>query len=67
MKKNYQSELLEVLHGMAEDLHEIGAISDSRMAEYDRDCIVQEMDQPSNTENIGTKTATPAFAGNAER
>ena len=62
MKKNYQSEILEVLHGMAEDLHEIGAISDARMAEYDCGCIVQEMKQPSNTGNTGIQSATPAFA-----
>jgi len=41
MKKTYQSEILEVLHGMAEDLHDIGAISDARMEEYNRDCIAQ--------------------------
>ena len=61
MKKNYQSEILEILHGMAEDLHEIGAISDARMTEYDRDCIVQETNQPSNTENPEIQSVTSAF------
>jgi DNA-binding transcriptional regulator YiaG len=42
MKKVYQSEILGVLHEMAEDLHEIGAISDERMKEHDRNCLVPE-------------------------
>jgi DNA-binding transcriptional regulator YiaG len=40
MGKAYQSEMLGVLHEMAEDLHEIGAINDSRMQEYDKNCLV---------------------------
>jgi DNA-binding transcriptional regulator YiaG len=39
-EKTYQSEILGVLHEMAEDLHEIGAINDSRMQEYDKNCLV---------------------------
>ena len=62
MKKKYQSEILEVLHGMAEDLHEIGVINDKRMAEYDRDCTIQKKAQTYNTGTIDTKPITPALA-----
>jgi len=67
MKKNYQSEIMEVLHGMAEDLHEIGAISDARMTEYDHDCLVQEPGQIPKTKKFnltprGNKPVTPVFA-----
>jgi DNA-binding transcriptional regulator YiaG len=40
MEKAYQSEILGVLHEMAEDLHRIGAISDTRMQEHDKNCLV---------------------------
>ena len=63
MKKKYQSEILEVLHGMAEDLHQIGAITDDRMAEYTRDCLVQKTDQSYKPENTQVKPVTPALAG----
>ena len=67
MKKNYQSEIMEVLHGMAEDLHEIGAISDTRMAEYDHDCLVQKSSQIPETRKFnptpkGSMPVTPVFA-----
>jgi DNA-binding transcriptional regulator YiaG len=62
MKKRHQSEILEVLHGMAEDLHQIGAITDARMAEYARDCLVQKTDQSNKPENTQVKPVTPALA-----
>ena len=61
MKKKYQSEILEVLHGMAEDLHEIGAINDARMSEYNRDCIVMEQNQASKTNNTEIRSVTPVL------
>jgi DNA-binding transcriptional regulator YiaG len=42
MEKRYKSEIMMVLHGMAEGLFEIGAISEQEMLEWDRDCLVQE-------------------------
>ena len=62
MKKKYQSEILGVLHEMADDLHKIGAIDDVRMAEYDHDCLVQEPNQ-SYKEKPPMRPVTPAFAG----
>jgi DNA-binding transcriptional regulator YiaG len=67
MKKKYQSEIMEVLHGMAEDLHEIGAISDARMAEYDHDCLVRKPDKIHKTKKTnpipsGSRPVTPVFA-----
>jgi len=63
MKKKYQSEILEVLHGMAEDLHQIGAITDERMTEYTSDCLVQKTDQSYKLKNTHVKPVTPALAG----
>jgi len=63
MKKKYQSKILGVLHGMAEDLHDIGAITDARMAEYDRDCINQEKNQTPKTGNTVIQPTTTVFAG----
>jgi hypothetical protein len=50
---------------MAEDLHQIGAITDARMTEYTRDCLVQKTDQSYKTENTHVRSVTPALAGQA--
>ena len=42
MKKKYQSKLLQAIHEDAAGMHKLGIISDARMREYDRDCLVQE-------------------------
>ena len=39
-KGKYKSELLMVCHMDAQAMHEVGAISDKEMQEYDRDCLV---------------------------
>ena len=63
MKKNhYQSEILGVLHGMAEDLHKIEAISDDKMAEYDRDCLAQKTNQVPNFHNSQSAARNPIVA-----
>ncbi|GHV44020.1 hypothetical protein AGMMS49546_27260 [Spirochaetia bacterium] len=41
-EKKYYSEASMVAHEMAKDLHELGAINDARMKEYDEMCLVQE-------------------------
>ena len=41
-KGKYKSELLMVCHMDAQAMHEVGAISDKEMREYDRDCLVSE-------------------------
>lgn len=42
MKKKYQSEALMVIHQSAQDLYEIGLISDAEMREFDEDCLVPD-------------------------
>ncbi|MDR3341429.1 MAG: hypothetical protein LBT14_01340 [Treponema sp.] len=42
MKKKYQSEMLMVIHEMAQGLYKIGAIDDVAMREYDEDCLVHD-------------------------
>jgi len=55
-KGKYKSEILMVCHMDAQAMHEIGAISDKEMREYDRACLVQEpeavyaSEEPSKTE-----------------
>jgi hypothetical protein len=43
MKKRYQSEILGVIHQDAQSMFEVGAISEERMREYDRDCLAPEV------------------------
>jgi DNA-binding transcriptional regulator YiaG len=42
MKRKYQSELLKACHQEAEDLFAVGALSETEMREFDRDCLVRE-------------------------
>jgi DNA-binding transcriptional regulator YiaG len=42
MKRKYQSEILSVIHQDAEAMYAVGAISEERMREYDRDCLLTE-------------------------
>ena len=41
-KGKYKSEILMVCHQDAQAMHEVGAISDKEMKEFDRDCLVKE-------------------------
>ncbi|GHT96529.1 hypothetical protein FACS1894141_6770 [Spirochaetia bacterium] len=60
MNKKYESELLMVCHETAQALHEIGAITDAEMKEYDEDCLVHD---PSSPSPGGWKPGTtPAYA-----
>jgi DNA-binding transcriptional regulator YiaG len=42
MKRKYQSEQLMVCHEEAKALHDIGAITDARMREFDEMCLTPE-------------------------
>ena len=42
MKNKYESEMLQVIHDDMKDMHEAGIISDIRMCEYDKMCLVQK-------------------------
>ena len=55
---------MEVIHGVAEDLHKIEAISDERMAEYDRDCLVKKTNQTPESQNTQSVTIIPVVARN---
>jgi DNA-binding transcriptional regulator YiaG len=52
MDKMYKSEPLMVIHEMAQDLYEIGAIDEARMREYDADCLLPASLPRKNTEAI---------------
>jgi DNA-binding transcriptional regulator YiaG len=40
VEKKYQSEQLMVIHDMAKSLYKIGAIDNTKMREFDTDCLV---------------------------
>jgi DNA-binding transcriptional regulator YiaG len=60
MRKNYQSELLMILHQDAESLHRIGVLSDTEMREFDEDCLLREAQSPATPRR---QPAPPAYAG----
>jgi DNA-binding transcriptional regulator YiaG len=57
MKKKYQSKILQAIHEDAADMHKLGIISDSRMHEYDRDCLVQEPKKTRKTTSLENRSA----------
>ena len=42
MKKKYQSKILKAIHEDAAGMHKLGIISDERMLEYDKECLVPD-------------------------
>jgi len=50
MGKKYYSEALEAVHQSAQDLYEIGAISEKEMKEFDEGCFVKEPEEEYKTE-----------------
>jgi DNA-binding transcriptional regulator YiaG len=42
MNKKFKSDMLEAIYEEAVSMFEVGAISEERMREYDRDCLVPE-------------------------
>jgi DNA-binding transcriptional regulator YiaG len=59
-KGKYKSELLMVCHMDALAMHEVGAISDQEMEEYDRDCLVSF--PKSETSSSLNQSSIPVFA-----
>jgi DNA-binding transcriptional regulator YiaG len=59
----YKSEIYEVVHQDAAAMLEIGAISETKMREFDKMCLVQEPETACMTENpLKTDRTTPATA-----
>ncbi|MDR3301524.1 MAG: XRE family transcriptional regulator [Spirochaetaceae bacterium] len=56
MKKRYQSEILGVIHQDAQAMFKVGAISEARMREYDRDCLVPETSLAQTTKRSGASS-----------
>jgi DNA-binding transcriptional regulator YiaG len=42
MNNKYQSEAMQVIHEDMKGMHELGIISDTRMKEFDKLCLVEE-------------------------
>ena len=59
----YKSELLMVCHMDAKAMHEVGAISDKEMLEYDRDCLVSPPENTYESGNAPKNKQVPAFVG----
>ncbi|WP_461253813.1 XRE family transcriptional regulator [Treponema sp. R8-4-B8] len=47
----YKSEIYEVVHQDAVEMFKIGAISEDRMKEYDKKCLVQETETSYTADN----------------
>ena len=62
-KGKYKSELLMVCHMDAQAMHEIGAISDKEMREYDRDCLVSSSQTASESMSVPEQKPEPVYAG----
>jgi DNA-binding transcriptional regulator YiaG len=52
MKKEYDSDIVQMCHEEAMALHKLGAISDARMKEFDDMCSAPHGNQFSKTKNI---------------
>ena len=62
-KGQYKSELLMVCHMDAKAMHDVGAISDREMREYDRDCLVPVPKIISESANAPKQKPSPIYAG----
>jgi len=51
MHGSYKSEIYEAIHQDATAMLEIGAISEAKMREFDKMCLVQEPETTNLTEN----------------
>jgi len=56
MKNKYESEMLQVIHEDMKGLHRLGIISDARMREFDRDCLVPEPKKTRKTASSKSRT-----------
>jgi len=56
-KGKYKSEMLMVCHMDAKAIHDVGAISDKEMREYNQDCLVQESETSCAAKNSSKYTA----------
>jgi DNA-binding transcriptional regulator YiaG len=65
-KGKYKSELLMVCHMDAQAMHKIGVISDKKMREYDRDCLVSSPEKSSKSASVPIKTI-PVYADSSQR
>ena len=59
----YKSELLMVCHMDAKAMHEVGAITDKQMQEYDRGCLVSPPQSNSPRSSAPKHQPIPAYAG----
>jgi DNA-binding transcriptional regulator YiaG len=60
MEKKYQSEQLMVIHDMVKSLYKIGAIDNTKMQEFDADCLVSIPETTEETpESMGMEHISP--------
>ena len=55
-----------VCHMDAQAMHEVGAISDKEMREYDRDCLVSPPQTVSGGAGIPQPEPAPVYAGSQQ-
>ena len=61
-KGKYKSEILMVCHMDAKAMHEVGAISDKEMREYDRDCLVSPPKKASKGASVTEQKPAAVYA-----
>jgi len=54
MNDKYESEMLQVIHEDMKGLYKLGIIKDTRMHEFDKMCLAQEL--KTDYENTSAKT-----------
>ena len=55
----YKSEIYEAVHQDATEMFKIGAISEDRMKEYDKKCLIQEPETaPATPKTVVTEHVT---------
>jgi putative transcriptional regulator len=69
MKKKYQSEILQIVHENAVANFKVGAITEERLHEYDRACLVPETSVAQAAKSAASSSRamkpSPAFASKA--
>jgi DNA-binding transcriptional regulator YiaG len=62
-KGKYKSELLMICHMDAKAMHEVGAITDKEMLEYDLDCLISDHPKSSIQDKSFSKSnPSPVYA-----
>ncbi|MDR1176776.1 MAG: hypothetical protein LBK83_15035 [Treponema sp.] len=63
MNKRYRDEIAMVTHDIMKDFQQVGAVSDTEMREFEKDCFVSDADSARKTsepQEIGLRNPVTA-------